>query len=218
MAATQRWDAGEIISGKSIWGGRGLGVLAEDIPATGKDGPGFLYPSLDLPADNGKQIRGHVLTFPESFAPDEYSRFVHSPGTDGSRTASVQIYENGTAVGSPITITLNVGAAQADTIPPVITLNGSSVVFINQNDTYTELGATALDDVDGNVSGGIVITGSVNTATLGLYQITYTVSDAALNEAQSVRSVIVRDPSATQNNNGFSLKANINTCLIEVLQ
>lgn len=157
----QRWDAAEIISGKSIWGGRGLGVLAEDIPSTGQDGPGFLYPSLELPADNGKEIRGHVLTFPESFAPDEYSSFVHDPATDGTRTATVQIYADGVAVGSPITVSLNVGAAaivevSSDSLVSlsVVTAGGHTKTLLAlANGTASisvvdQIGTTIIHDVD----------------------------------------------------------------------
>jgi len=39
-----------------------------------------------------------------------------------------------------------------DSTPPVITLSGNNFVTLNQGDTYTEAGASALDDVDGNIS------------------------------------------------------------------
>ncbi|MCC1485511.1 fibronectin type III domain-containing protein, partial [Winogradskyella immobilis] len=37
-------------------------------------------------------------------------------------------------------------------VPPVITLNGSSIVDLNVGDTYTELGATATDNIDGDLT------------------------------------------------------------------
>ncbi|WP_299332600.1 immunoglobulin-like domain-containing protein [uncultured Psychroserpens sp.] len=85
-----------------------------------------------------------------------------------------------------------------DTEAPVITLNGASTVNLNPGDTYTELGATATDNVDGDISGNIVIAGdTVNTNVLGTYVVSYNVSDAAGNAAvQVTRTVIVADTTA----------------------
>ncbi len=84
--------------------------------------------------------------------------------------------------------TVNVNA---DTTPPVITLNGASVIDLNVGDTYNELGATATDNVDGDLTSSIVITGSVNTAIAGTYVLTYSVSDSAGNNASVNRTVNV---------------------------
>jgi hypothetical protein len=46
----------------------------------------------------------------------------------------------------------------------VITLNGSASMSIVQGSTFTDPGATATDDRDGNITSKIVVTGSVNTA------------------------------------------------------
>lgn len=42
----------------------GHGVLAENIPATGIDGPSALFGAITLPADNGKEIRGYITRWP----------------------------------------------------------------------------------------------------------------------------------------------------------
>ena len=62
------------------------------------------------------------------------------------------------------------GTVGLDTTAPVITLNGNSVVTLFQGEAYTEQGATASDDVAIIVN--VVITGSVDTASLGDYIIT----------------------------------------------
>ena len=84
-----------------------------------------------------------------------------------------------------------------DTTPPVITLNGVSSVNVTQGGTYTELGATATDNIDGDISANIVIGGdTVNTSLLGTYVITYNVSDTAGNNAvEVIRTVTVIEPS-----------------------
>ena len=89
-----------------------------------------------------------------------------------------------------------------DTTPPTITLNGDSALTLTLGDTYTEEGATATDlpapeagglagDADGDLTSSITVSGSVDTQTVGEYRITYTVSDAAGNEATAVRTVSV---------------------------
>ncbi|MCB0461683.1 MAG: DUF5011 domain-containing protein [Flavobacteriaceae bacterium] len=95
-----------------------------------------------------------------------------------------------------VTRTVNV-AAVADTTPPVITLIGASTINLTVGDTYNELGATATDNVDGDLTSSIVITGNVNTAVAGTYSRFYNVSDAAGNAASQVtRTVNVSEPSS----------------------
>lgn len=60
-------------------------------------------------------------------------------------------------------------------------------------DTYEEPGATATDDVDGNVTDNIKVSGEVNTDKAGTYEVVYTVSDEAGNEATATREVIVKE-------------------------
>jgi hypothetical protein len=73
-----------------------------------------------------------------------------------------------------------------DNTAPVITLNGAATINLTVGDSYTDQGATATDDVDGNLTSSIVTTGTVDTNTAGVYQITYNVSDAAGNNATPV--------------------------------
>ena len=91
------------------------------------------------------------------------------------------------------TLTFEVVAQQQDTTPPVITLNGDAVMTLECGvDSYTEPGATAVDDVDGEV--GVVIGGDVvNTEVCGTYVVTYDATDSSGNSAQVTRTVIVQD-------------------------
>ena len=72
-------------------------------------------------------------------------------------------------------------------------MNGQAVVAVNLNSIYIGAGATAIDDLDGNLTSSIVSTGEVNTSIEGNYIITYTVSDTSGNIATATRQVIVED-------------------------
>ena len=80
-----------------------------------------------------------------------------------------------------------------DETVPVITLNGSANMSVIQFTTFTDPGATATDDRDGDISDSIQISGSVDTNTLGDYTLTYSVSDAAGNSDLATRTVTVRE-------------------------
>ena len=72
-------------------------------------------------------------------------------------------------------------------------MNGQAIATINLNSTYTDAGATATDEVDGDLTSSIVTTGAVNTSIEGNYIITYTVSDTSGNTTTATRQVIVED-------------------------
>jgi hypothetical protein len=80
----------------------------------------------------------------------------------------------------------------SDSVPPVISLLGDSVVTHQINSTYTDAGATASDVVDGTID--VTTSGSVDVDTAGTYTLTYSASDAAGNAAvQVTRTVTVTD-------------------------
>ena len=78
-----------------------------------------------------------------------------------------------------------------DTTPPVVTLAGSAAMELVVGDTFTDPGATATDDIDGDLTASIVVAGAVDIATAGLYTLTYTATDAALNAGSASRVVTV---------------------------
>lgn len=82
---------------------------------------------------------------------------------------------------------------EGDKVAPEITLNGDNPMELEVGDTYEEPGATATDDVDGDVTDNIKISGEVNTDKAGTYEVVYTVSDEAGNEATATREVIVKE-------------------------
>ena len=63
-----------------------------------------------------------------------------------------------------------------DSSAPVITLLGANPLLIEFGSVYTDPGATATDDVDGDLTGSIVVGGDpVTTSALGSYTVTYNV-------------------------------------------
>ncbi len=81
---------------------------------------------------------------------------------------------------------------QKDTEKPVIELFGDATITIKVGDSYKEPGAVATDNVDGDITKKIKITGKVDTKKEGEYTIKYTVSDKAGNKATAERKVIVQ--------------------------
>lgn len=77
-----------------------------------------------------------------------------------------------------------------DRIPPAITLEGEADVSIGEGSEYTDAGATAADNYDGDITGRMVLTGEVNTAVLGDYTLTYSVADSAGNAATPVARMV----------------------------
>jgi hypothetical protein len=81
--------------------------------------------------------------------------------------------------------------ASTDTTAPVVTLTGAAALELAVGGTFTDPGATALDDTDGDLTASVVVTGAVDTATEGLYTLTYTATDAAGNTGSVSRLVTV---------------------------
>ena len=151
------------------------GLAAADITATGArvdsvSGSGDTYTITFTPSET---------SFTLTLAANSVMDTAATPNPGPASAASV----TGTAV---------------DTTAPEITLIGASLVEVNQGSTFTDPGATASDGVDGVLSARIAVGGDlVDTDTAGDYTITYDVSDAAGNAADTVtrivRVVIVRD-------------------------
>jgi len=82
----------------------------------------------------------------------------------------------------------------SDLTPPVITLNGAAQISMREDTQYSELGAIAVDAVNGPVN--VEISSSINTATPGSYLVNYSAVDSAGNRANVTRTVNVIDVTA----------------------
>ena len=135
---------------------------------------------------------------------------VHAAG--GVETAVIRVYEASTGithdkVGLSVEIKPE-GEAGAfakpllirmDNVTPELTLLGEDQVAIDQRTTYVDAGASATDNVDGDLTSKIIVSGVVDTSSAGIYTLKYDVSDAAGNTAESVsRTVVVEKTTVVQ--------------------
>ncbi|MCJ7592001.1 MAG: DUF5011 domain-containing protein, partial [Woeseiaceae bacterium] len=105
----------------------------------------------------------------------------------------------GGAVVAGLGVFLNDGfgnLGMGDAVVPVLTLRGAASVDVPSGSVYTDAGATAADNIDGNISTSIVVTGSVNTAVVGSYTVTYNVTDRAGNKATPITRSVKVTPAA----------------------
>ena len=123
---------------------------------------------------------------------------------DGDITSSIVTISNvDSAIVGSYTVSYNVSDANGnaavevtrtvtvvDTTIPLITLLGDDLVTLEVGDTYTDAGATATDNYDGDITSSIVTVSTVNTAIVGSYTVSYNVSDASGNAALEVTRIV----------------------------
>lgn len=76
---------------------------------------------------------------------------------------------------------------------PSLVMNGDTDQEISLGGTYVEEGATAIDELDGNLTSSIVRSGTVDVNRLGNYKITYSVTNSAGSETTGVRNIFVHN-------------------------
>lgn len=109
-----------------------------------------------------------------------------------------------------------------DKTGPKLTLQGKDTINIEQCGTYNEAGATAIDNVDGDLTSAIKINGKVDPSTVGDYKLVYTVKDAQSNYSSITRVVRVRDTKkpgiyhlASRITNGMTINVQINEAFVD---
>lgn len=78
-----------------------------------------------------------------------------------------------------------------DSTAPEIALNGGDTMTILAGDKFVDPGVTARDNVDGDISAKVKVSGNVDTATPGTYTLTYKIADSSGNTAETSRTVTV---------------------------
>lgn len=88
-----------------------------------------------------------------------------------------------------------------DAIKPVITLNGPANITAELNNPYNDLGANAMDNIQGDISNSIQTIHNIDITQLGYYTIKYFVTDMYGNTSDTV----IRNVHIVINNNGPKL-------------
>ncbi len=81
-----------------------------------------------------------------------------------------------------------------DPVPPELTLKGEGALEITAGEIWKDPGFSASDNVDGNLTAKVRIFGRVDSQTVGVYTLTYQVSDGYGNTVSAQRTVIVKAP------------------------
>ena len=68
-----------------------------------------------------------------------------------------------------------------DTIAPTIVLKGDNPYYQNYDSSYVEPGYIASDNIDGTISDKVIVSGTIDIHTEGIYYLSYSVSDKAGN-------------------------------------
>ncbi len=150
-------------------------------------------PVLSLQGDNPMEISvGSTFSDPGASATDNVdgditANIITSGTVDTTTPGSYDItYNVSDAAGNAATPLVRTVNVTPDSVIPVIVLNGDTVLNIPLNSTFNDPGAVATDNVDGDISANIQITGTVDTAISGTYILYYDVSDSAGNAAEQV--------------------------------
>lgn len=79
----------------------------------------------------------------------------------------------------------------ADLTAPVVTLKGEQSTYIKVGTAYTDPGFTASDNIDGDITTKVSVSGSVDTSKMGINTINYQVTDSFGNKTTATRTVYV---------------------------
>ena len=118
------------------------------------------------------------------------SGFVFSEWSDGTTTSSLEVTMDSNQTIEALFIV-------QENSQPTISLVGSSTINLEVGDSFTDSGATAEDNEDGDLTPSIITLGSIDTSVVGTYTVTYTVSDSASNTVLVTRTVSVNEAVVT---------------------
>ena len=151
------------------------------------------------------------FTFPNQ--PYEEEGFTASDNYDGDLTSQVTaveqdgkvIYTVADSSGNEISVEREI--RYNDPVAPELTLKGESAVTITEGNKWKDPGYVATDNVDGDLTDKVVVTGTVDQNKPGTYKLTYEVKDNYQNVAKVERTVTVKakpqpQPSTPTGNQG----------------
>jgi hypothetical protein len=173
-----------------------------DAPTANDDGPYAVdeggaiagtFNVLDNDTDPDMQALNAVLVDPPSesalfeLRPDGTFDYTHN-GTETTSDSFTYMANDGGLSSNVATVSITINPVND---APTLTVNGSTTVNIVVGDIYGELGATADDAEDGDISANVVIGGDVvDTDTAGTYVVTYDVTDSGGTPAAQVSRTV----------------------------
>jgi len=134
------------------------GVTGANIPSAGTNGAGYVYNDLALPGDAAKEICGRITTWPSTGVLRAYedTSFIYTPVGDGAQSFQYQLYVDGVAIGSPQSVTLNIGSGSATALGATLSGTSSIIAGLASGNSAVDgiaFGATLTGD-------GIIIAGA----------------------------------------------------------
>ena len=97
-----------------------------------------------------------------------------------------------------------------DPVPPELTLKGDAKITITEGNKWTDPGYLASDNVDGDLTGQVIVTGTVDHNKPGTYKLTYEVQDRYENITRAERTVTVKaKPQPVPNTQGGSAQETV---------
>lgn len=177
---TMRVDSNQLIAGRCVVTQYpGHGIRAQNVPAVGENGAGYLY--NDIAAQGAAatdEMRGQILTLPAAgtFTPYEDSSFSFTSAPDGVYTFTYRGFRNGVTYGD-YTVTMTIGSTATN-----YDIGGTSTL------TLAAAGAVSRNtSVSGTSSLTITTSGNTrrNTAIGGVSAFTITATGDTTYEAAS---------------------------------
>lgn len=161
-------------------------VLTSITPACINDNSEVYFTGLNLAHETftNRQFLNPLVSITSSTM-TTINAYVASGSPDGVFSFTLSVTQDS------LTMISNTITGILDNTPPIINIIGDQVMEVIQGESYTELGATATDNIYGDVTDSIVTQGTVNANVLGTYYVAYTASDPCGNEAIAIRQVDV---------------------------
>ena len=183
-----------------------LGTYTIEYQAYFEDAKATLERTVSLVDTVAPQIT--LVSDPEHFTfpnkPYEEEGFSASDNYDGDLTATVTATEQDGKVIYTVTdssgneTTVERQIRYDDPVAPELKLKGEAKVTITEGTKWTEPGYTASDNVDGDITDRVTVSGKVDHLEPGTYKLTYEVKDGYENSATAVRTVTVKAKPAPQ--------------------
>jgi hypothetical protein len=147
-------------------------------------------------------ILGHAVT-PSTFSDPAFyfaTYDVVADDPEGVVTFTVSAEDTSGNVASTVSEVTDGSPVRIDRTAPVLTLVGDNPLILDRDGTFSDPGATALDDTDGTRV--VTESGDVDMGTAGTYTRTYSATDLSGNQATTTRTVEVLGPTLSTGGGG----------------